>query len=116
MAGRVWSARSDGGSPVSAKHSDPEYRKNARITRQRVAQMRRRGDDPTCWRCGHPIDEGQTFDVGHINPSGGHGLDNLAPEHRYKTSRCQGNRAAGGRMGRVIQQANVAQSKELLPW
>jgi len=101
---------------VTAKHADPEYRKNARIIRQQVAKVRRSGGDVTCWRCGGPIDEEQTYDVGHIDPAGGHGTDNLAPEHRYKSGRCQGNRAAGGRMGRTIQTARHTASKGLLPW
>ena len=90
---------------MSAKHRDPEYRANARIIRQRVAAARRAGTDVTCWRCGFTIDEQQRWDVGHIDPYAGNGLGNLAPEHRYKTSRCEGNRAAGGRLGQQRQQA-----------
>ncbi|KRC60911.1 hypothetical protein ASE14_08095 [Agromyces sp. Root81] len=101
---------------MSAKHADPEYRKNARIIRGQVQQRRKRDDDVTCWRCGRAIHEEQTFDVGHINPDGGHSLDNLAPEHRYKSGRCQGNRAAGGRLGAARQQARTAGTKGLLPW
>ena len=101
---------------MSAKHSDPEYRKNARILRQQVERARRTDNDVTCWRCGRTIAEGQTFDVGHIDAAGGHSLSNLAPEHRYKSGKCQGNRAAGGRMGRAIQTARQTQSKGLLPW
>ncbi len=101
---------------MSAKHADPEYRKNSRIIRQQVAKLRRAGADVACWRCGGPIDEEQTFDVGHINPAAGHSLDNLAPEHRYRSGKCQGNRAAGGRMGRSLQAARQTASKGLLPW
>lgn len=101
---------------MTAKHRDPEYQKNARIIRQQVAKRRRSGDEVICWRCGRPIDELQTFDVGHITLDGGHGLGNLAPEHRYKTGRCQGNRSAGGRVGAARQQANTATTKGLLPW
>ena len=88
---------------MSAKHRDPEYLKNARIIRAQVASKRRAGIEVTCWRCGHPIDPEQRFDVGHIDPNGGPGLDNLAPEHRYKTARCIGNRADGGRLGAARQ-------------
>ena len=101
---------------MSAKHSDPEYRKNARIIRQQVTKRQRSGEDVTCWRCGHLIHEEQTFDVGHIDPTAGHGMENLAPEHRYKSGRCQGNRAAGGRMGRAQQLGRAATSKKLLQW
>ena len=101
---------------MSAKHADPEYRKNARIIRQQVSARQRRGDDIRCWRCGRVIDETQTFDVGHLDPHGGHAMENLAPEHRYKSGKCQGNRAAGGRMGRAIQTSRQTASKGLLPW
>lgn len=101
---------------MTAKHSDPEYRKNARIIRQQVEKLRRSGDDPTCWRCGSLIGEGQTYDVGHLDPNAGHSMENLAPEHRYKSGRCQGNRAAGGRMGRAIQTHRKTASKGLLQW
>lgn len=101
---------------MTAKHQDPEYRKSARILRQQVARKRRVEEDVHCWRCGRLIHAEQTFDVGHIDPLGGHGLDNLAPEHRYKSGQCQGNRAAGGRMGRAIQIARQPATKGLLPW
>lgn len=101
---------------MSRKHQDPEYRKNARIVRQQVAAARRAGRDVACWRCGHELDPEQTYDVGHRDPHGGHGLANLAPEHRYKTGRCQGNRAAGGRMGQARQAAQKTTSAGLLGW
>lgn len=101
---------------MSAKHADPEYRKNARIIRQQVDRRRRTGDDITCWRCGRPIGGDQTYDVGHIDAAAGHVIDNLAPEHRYKSGQCQGNRAAGGRVGRAIQTSRHPVSKGLLPW
>lgn len=84
---------------MTAKHRDPEYVANARIVRAQVAMKRRAGIEVRCWRCGWPIDEEQRFDVGHIDPDGGPALSNLAPEHRYKTARCIGNRADGGRRG-----------------
>lgn len=101
---------------MSAKHADPEYRKNSRIIRQQVKAARRAGREVTCWRCGNDIGEEQSVDVGHIDPHGGHGLANLAPEHRYKSGRCQGNRAHGGRLGRAVQTARAARSTGLLPW
>ncbi|WP_298041462.1 hypothetical protein [uncultured Microbacterium sp.] len=105
---------------MSAKHRHPDYQKNARIIRQRVAVLRRGGGDVTCWRCGHDIDEEQRYDVGHIDPDAGHDLGNLAPEHRYKTARCIGNRAAGGKLGAARQQARAERrattSTDLLDW
>lgn len=84
---------------MTAKHRDPEYRANAAIVRAKVRRARKLGNAVTCWRCGYDIDPEQAYDVGHINANGGHSLDNLAPEHRYKTSRCRGNRSAGGQLG-----------------
>jgi hypothetical protein len=101
---------------VSAKHADPEYRKNARIIRQQVEARRRQDSDVLCWRCSRPIHAEQTFDVGHIDPGAGHGMDNLAPEHRYKSGKCQGNRAAGGRMGQAIQTQRKTAAVRMLPW
>lgn len=101
---------------MTAKHADPEYRKNARILRQQVDAHRRRGDDVHCWRCGRPIHAEQSFDVGHIDPQAGHSMENLAAEHRYKSGQCQGNRAAGGRLGSAVQTRNTSRSKGLLPW
>ena len=101
---------------MTAKHRDPEYRKNARIVQQQVARLRRLGEDVICQRCGLPIGEDQAFDVGHVDPNGGHGRDNLGPEHRYKSGRCQGNRAHGGRLGQARQAARYTQTKGLLPW
>lgn len=108
---------------MTAKHRDPEYLKNARIIRSQVASKRRAGIDVTCWRCGHLIDDEQRFDVGHIDADAGPGLDNLHAEHRYKTARCQGNRAAGGRLGaarqqqrRTLRTPSAPTSTDLLRW
>jgi hypothetical protein len=101
---------------MTAKHRHPEYRKNARIIRAQVARKRRAGDEVLCHRCGRPIDEEQTYDVGHISAIGGHGLENLAPEHRYKSGRCQGNRAHGGRLGAAARHTRTAVTNGLLPW
>lgn len=108
------------GAIVSAKHQDPEFRVNARIVRQQVAKARRIGADVNCWRCGGLIDPEQTYDVGHIHADGGHARSNLAPEHRYKSGACQGNRAAGGRLGAQIVNATKTTNRQttrgLLPW
>ncbi len=101
---------------MTRKHQDPEYRKNARIIRAQVTKARRSGTEVCCWRCGYPIDSEQTFDVGHIDPEGGPAINNLAPEHRYKSGRCQGNRAAGGRLGAARQQQRTIASSGLLQW
>lgn len=93
---------------MTAKHRDPEYVANARIIRAQVAAKRRGGIEVTCWRCGQEIDPEQRFDVGHLDPDGGPGLGNLAPEHRYKTARCIGNRAAGGQLGAARRKQSAA--------
>lgn len=112
---------------MSAKHRDPEYVGNARIIRSQVAMRRRAGQSVECWRCGNEIDPEQRWDVGHRDPDAGHHLGNLSPEHRYKSGRCIGNRADGGRRGAAIQKANRARvaprpapsaptSTDLLKW
>lgn len=104
---------------MSAKHADPEYRKNARIVRQQVAKKRRGGEDVTCWRCGRPLDPEAGYDVGHINPAGGHALSNLSPEHRTKAMGCRGNRAAGGQLGASMTNARrkpAGTSSGMLTW
>ena len=108
---------------MTAKHRDPEYLRNARIVRQQVAAARQGGIEVRCWRCGWPIDEEQRYDVGHRDPDGGHGRDNLAPEHRYKTTRCIGNRSDGGRLGasrrrtkRTAVRTATITTSGILPW
>lgn len=108
---------------MTAKHADPEYRKNSRIIRQQVKAKRGRGDDVTCWRCGRPIGEDQAYDVGHIDASAGHGMGNLAPEHQRKSPWCRGNRSAGGALGAAMTNSRhrtatgrAAASAALLPW
>lgn len=105
---------------MTAKHQDPEYRKNARIIRQSVTRLHRTGQDVACGRCGLPITPDQRWDVGHVHADGGHSISNLRPEHRYKSGACQGNRAHGGRLGQARQQARRktidTSTKGLLPW
>ncbi|WP_270353441.1 hypothetical protein [Microbacterium testaceum] len=84
---------------MTGKHSDPEYLANARLVRAQVRQAWRFGTEVRCWRKGCPIEPGQPFDVGHLDPDGGHGRDNLAPECRP----C--NRSDGGRRGAAITNA-----------
>lgn len=100
---------------VSAKHASPEWKRTVRIVRAQVSQAWRRGDEVTCWRCGRPIEEGMTYDVGHIDPHGGEGIDNAAPEHRKKSAYCIGNRAHGGRMGAAITNARRTGSSTFRP-
>jgi len=107
---------------MTAKHRDPEYVRNARIVRAQVARARRLGDDVLCWRCRRPIDPAEQFDVGHLDPSGGPGLENLAPEHRRKSTTCRGNRSAGGQLGAAMTNARrrmpppPRRSRGLLNW
>lgn len=92
---------------MTSKHRDPEYRANARIVRQQVNAVHRRGESVPCWRCGRAIQPGQAFDVGHINANGGNGMRNLAPEHRHKSTACRGNRSAGGAIGQANRAARA---------
>lgn len=91
---------------MTAKHSDPEYRANARLVRQQVAHVRKFGGEVICHRCELEIEEGQAFDVGHIDERAGHGRANLSPEHRYRGDcPARGNRSHGGRLGAAITNA-----------
>lgn len=81
---------------MTDKHQTPEWRRTCKIVRTQVAQAHARGDDVPCWRCGYLIEPGQRYDVGHLNPNGGEGIDNAAPEHRGE------NRSHGGRLGARI--------------
>lgn len=87
---------------MSAKHSDPEYMRNAKIIRGRVRAAHRRDEPVQCWRCRRAIVPGQPWDVGHRDGATGHSLAELAPEHRHATAYCEGNRANGGRKGAAI--------------
>lgn len=107
---------------MTSKHRDPEYLANARLVRAQVRRDWRLGIEVRCWRRGCPIEPGQPFDVGHLDPFGGHGRDNLAPECR----RC--NRSDGGRRGAALTNARrgarvatprrmpPASSAGLAPW
>lgn len=102
---------------MTAKHQSPEWRKTCRIIRAQVTAARKRGDDVQCWRCGRLIDEEQVFDVGHLDPFGGEGVDNAAPEHRTATGLCVGNRNHGGRIGaRITNAAKGGTTFQGLPW
>lgn len=88
---------------MTAKHQSRQYVRNARLVRQQVAAAHRLGDPVQCWRGGGLIRPGQPFDVGHRNPAGGEGTDNLAPEHRHRQPGCcKGNRSDGGTIGARI--------------
>lgn len=102
---------------MSAKHRSAEWQKTRGIIRAQVRQAWSRGDEVTCWRCGRLIDAEGQYDVGHIDPFGGEGVSNAAPEHRTKTPWCIGNRSAGGRMGARITNAGKGGSTfQALPW
>lgn len=106
---------------MTGKHRDPEYLRNAKIVRAQVQRAWRLGDDVHCWRCTRVLEPGTPFDVGHLHPDGGPGLDNLAPEHRHRVSGCRGNRSAGGQLGAAITNGRRARaasprSRGLLGW
>ena len=87
---------------MTAKHSHPQYLANAKLVRAQVHRAWRNGDDVRCWRCPRILEPGAPFDVGHLDPDGGHGRENLAPECRP----C--NRGEGGRRGAAITNARRA--------
>lgn len=106
---------------MTDKHRDPEFIRNAAIVRARVRRDHKLGTEVRCWRRGCPIHPGQRWDVGHIDPNGGHALSNLAPE----CVRC--NRSEGGRRGAAMTNARrsgaprprvvrAATSAGLAPW
>lgn len=91
---------------MTTKHSSPEWHRTTRHVRTVTNAAHKRGEEPVCWRCGRPLPESDAgnliYDVGHLDPNGGEGLDNAAPEHRSRTGACVGNRAHGGRMGAAL--------------
>ena len=87
---------------MAGKHQSADYQRNARVLRQRTRKQLGLGVAVACWRCGGPILPGMAFDVGHIDPNGGHHFTNLAPEHREPVGRCRGNRSHGGTMGAAV--------------
>lgn len=93
---------------MSAKHQTAEYRRNARIHRQRVVAAHRAGRAVQCWRCRGPIRPGQPYDVGHLPGATASRLTELAPEHRHRTDQCIGNRTAGAKIGAAITNARHA--------
>ena len=103
---------------MSEKHTTTEYQRNSKHLRKRVRASWDNGDDVACWRCGRLIFETTPFDIGHLDPFGGEGLDNLAPEHRSKTGVCPGNRNLGGRAGARITNAGKKPRSTFkgLPW
>lgn len=98
---------------MTAKHQTPEYRRNARIIRERVRTAHRAGGAVPCWRCSRPIVKGQPFDVGHLPHARASALSELAPEHRHATGACPGNRAEGGRQG--AQKSNARHTPPTIP-
>lgn len=97
---------------MTGKHQHPAYRANAKLIRAQVAAAHRLGERVACWRGGGTIHPGQAYDVGHINPDGGHGRDNLAAEHRHKIDGCcAGNRSHGGTLGAAITNHRPTQEK-----
>lgn len=102
---------------MTEKHTSAEWQRSRKHVRARVRAAWERGDEVTCWRCGRVIPEGGAYDVGHLDPFGGEGLENLAPEHRTKTGACPGNRNLGGRAGARITNARFAgKTFQAPPW
>lgn len=99
-----------------AKHQTPQYKRNARIIRNRVRAVHARGESVTCWRCGRAITPGQPFDAGHRTGAVGSALTDLAPEHRHATPYCEGNRANGGAIAASISHARRAPTGGATTW
>lgn len=107
---------------MTTKHRSPEWSRTTRTVRAQARRAHANGDVIVCWRCGRPIpvdaDDRLIFDVGHIDPNGGEGIDNAAPEHRSRSGLCVGNRAHGGRMGAAITNARKSTKTTFrpIPW
>lgn len=107
---------------MSQKHTSPEWSRTTRTVRAQARAAHARGETVGCWRCGGPLPvdaEGRlVFDVGHLDPNGGEGIDNAAPEHRTKVGQCIGNRAHGGRIGAAITNAKRGATTTFrpIPW
>lgn len=98
---------------MTSKHQTPEWRRTVKLIRQQVRAAWARGDDVDCWRHGDPLPEGTPYDVGHLDPNGGEGVDNAAPECR------RGNRSHGGKLGaRLTNQRRKARTTGMItpPW
>jgi len=98
---------------MSAPHRDPLYIKNSRTIRRITNARLNRGDQVNCIGCGHPIQPGQRYDIGHIRDAhrgGTNNLDNLGPQHRRE------NRSAGGRAGAIKTNAQSRKAKRLPTW
>lgn len=72
------------------------------VVRNMCAKMRTRLDPLhalgalTCWRCGQRITPAQPYDLGHrVDVALGGNPFDVAPEHRWRTPTCVGNRSAG---------------------
>ncbi|WP_282845875.1 hypothetical protein [Microbacterium oxydans] len=104
---------------MTEKHRDPEYLANARIVRAQVRAAWRHGEDVHCWRKGELLYPGRPFDVGHLDPTAGHGRANLAPEC-IKCNRSEGGRRGAsitnGRAARVLPSSRRASREGLAPW
>lgn len=92
---------------MGRKHQSPEYQRNARIIRGRVKTQHAAGEPVQCWRCRGAIWPTQPFDVGHVTGAQGSSQQELAPEHRHKTTHCMGNRSHGGTQGAAITNARA---------
>jgi hypothetical protein len=102
---------------MTEKHRTSEYQHNSRLRRAQVKAQHRLGEPVPCWRGRGAIFPGQPFDVGHVNPHGGEGLGNLAPEHRHRVAGCcDGNRREGGRIGAQITNHRTRPDREVTTW
>lgn len=97
---------------MTSKHATPEWRRTVRLVKAQARRTWEQGGEVTCWRTGRVIPGPDQLDVGHIDPHGGEGLDNAAPELRRV------NRSHGGKLGAQITNARKSTKNTFrpLPW
>lgn len=80
---------------MTTTHARSSAERSAAITaRRRLTPLIATGA-VRCWRCHQPIHPAQPWDLGHTTDRA-FGGTTTAPEHRWPTATCPGNRGAGG--------------------
>lgn len=98
---------------MTQAHRTPEYFKAARTVRRILTPEIAAGNLVRCVDCGHAIQQGQRWDVGHVIPisrGGTNDPSNMGASHR----RC--NRSSGGRMGAAVTNAGSRRARRLPSW
>jgi 5-methylcytosine-specific restriction endonuclease McrA len=98
---------------MSKHHLTPEYQREARAVRKILGPQIAAGNDVRCVNCGHPVQAGQRWDVGHIidaSRGGAAHRTNMGAAH----TRC--NRSAGGRAGAAKTNTTSKAARRLPAW